>query len=150
MGPLEGTTIFLRVKFLKREGGIFLSISEHLEKDKEIKKEINRLKKLYKDIDKDKAKALEGLIKDAAFMKITLEGFREILIREGTTALFKQGKQEIEVERFESKLYLPYIQKYTQVMKVLIDVMPPDKQPEEEDKLKQFANRKKGQGKYKK
>ncbi|MCR1952994.1 hypothetical protein NSA50_18500 [Clostridium sp. DSM 100503] len=127
-----------------------MSISEHLEKDKEIKKEINRLKKLYKDIDKDKAKALEGLIKDAAFMKVSLEGFREVLTREGITEIFKQGKQELKVERQESKLYLPYIQKYTQVMKLLIDAMPAEKQVEEEDRLKQFANRKKGQGEYKK
>lgn len=127
-----------------------MSISEHLEKDKEIKKEINRLKKLYKDIEKDKAKALEGLIKDAAFMKVSLDGFREILTREGITEIFKQGKQELKVERQESKLYLPYIQKYTQVMKLLIDVLPPEKQPEETNRLMEFANRKKNEGKYKK
>ena len=120
-----------------------MDISEQLEREKKIKSEINRLKKLYKDLSKDKAKVLEGLIKDAAFMRITLDEFREVLIRHGTTEIFKQGKQEIKVERHESKLYLPYIQKYSQVMNQLIDLLPPEEQKKEADALTEFVNRRK-------
>jgi hypothetical protein len=76
-------------------------------------------------------------------MRITLDEFREVLIRHGTTEIFKQGKQEIKVERHESKLYLPYIQKYSQVMKQLIDLLPPEEQKKEADALTEFVNRKK-------
>lgn len=104
---------------------------------------MNRLKKLYKDLSKDKAKALEGLIKDAAFMRITLDEFREVLIQHGTTEIFTQGKQTIKVERHESKLYIPYVQKYSQVMKQLIDLLPPEEKKKETDALTEFVNRKK-------
>ncbi|WP_297634749.1 hypothetical protein [uncultured Clostridium sp.] len=119
-------------------------ISEHLEREKKIKQEVNRIKKIYRNLEKDKVKVLEGLIKDAAFMKVTLEEFRETLIQKGTTKLFKQGKQELEVERHESKMYLPYIQKYSQVMKQLIDLFPPEVQKTEEDALTEFVKRRKG------
>lgn len=124
-------------------GGIFLEIYEQLEREKKIKKEVNRFKKLYKDLSQDKVKVIEGLIKDAAFMRITLDEFREILIRNGTTEIFKQGKQEMKIERHESKLYLPYIQKYSQVMKQLIDLLPPEEKKKETDALTKFVNRKK-------
>ena len=98
-----------------------MSISEQLEKEKKIKQEINRLKKLYKEFDKDKAKALEGLINNAAFMKVTLNELREDLIRNGVTELFEQGEQSFMRERPEYKVYSTFIQRYSQVMKQLID-----------------------------
>ena len=39
-----------------------MKISEQLEREKKIKQEINRLKKIYKDLPKDKAKVVDGLI----------------------------------------------------------------------------------------
>lgn len=116
---------------------------EHLQREKNIKKEFNRLKNLYKKFTPDKMPAIEELIKNAAFMKVMLEEFRETLIKHGTTEVFKQGKQEIVVERHESKQYLPYIQKYTQIMKQLIDLLPPSEAKKQEDELTKFVNRKK-------
>ena len=50
-----------------------MSISEQLEREKKIKQEINRIKKLYKDLEKDKVKVVEGLVTEASFMKLTLQ-----------------------------------------------------------------------------
>ena len=126
------------------EGGIFLSISEQLEKEDKIKKEINRIKKLYKDFNKDKARVLEGLIKEAAFMKVELEELRNDLLITGLTELFVQGEQCFNRERPESKLYTSFIQRYSQVMKQLIEMLPAEEKKEEETNLEKFVQKGKG------
>ena len=126
---------------MREKGGLFLSISEQLEKEKKIKQEINRLKKLYKEFDKDKAKALEGLINNAAFMKVTLNELREDLIRNGVTELFEQGEQSFMRERPEYKVYSTFIQRYSQVMKQLIDLLPVEEKKVEEDALMDFVKK---------
>lgn len=120
-----------------------MSLNEQLQREQNIKQEMNRLKKLYKDLPKEKQKAIEGLIKDAAFIKITLEEFRAVLIKNGTTEIFKQGKQELKVERHESKLYIPYVQKYSQIMKQLIELIPGKASNDEKDELMAFLKKSK-------
>lgn len=116
-------------------------ISEQLEKEKKIKQEINRLKKLFKDFEKDKAKVLEGLINEAAFMKITLEETRQDLLQNGLTELFEQGEQSFNRERPEVKIYTTFTQRYSGVMKQLIDLLPPELKKEETDELMNFIRK---------
>ncbi|MBN1079222.1 hypothetical protein [Clostridium botulinum] len=118
-----------------------MSISEQLEKEKKIKQEINRIKKLYKDFSKDKAKVLEGLMNEAAFMRICLEDLRIDLIKNGMTELFVQGDQEFMRERPEVKVYTNFIQKYSVVMKQLIDVLPVEIKKDEADALMEFIKK---------
>lgn len=121
-----------------------MSISEQLEKEDKIKKEINRIKKLYKDFNKDKARVLEGLIKEAAFMKVELEELRNDLLITGLTELFVQGEQCFNRERPESRLYTSFIQRYSQVMKQLIEMLPAEEKKEEETNLEKFVQKGKG------
>lgn len=116
-----------------------MGVYEHLEKRDKIKKEMNRLKKLFKEFNRVKSKSLEGLIENAAFMKITLDELREDLLTNGTTELFEQGEQQFNRERPESKQYTTFIQRYSQVMKQLIDLLPPEVKKEEDDKLMRFV-----------
>ncbi|MCC0648474.1 hypothetical protein [Clostridioides sp. ZZV15-6598] len=122
-------------------GGLFKIIYEQLEKEKKIKQEVSRLKKNYKDLEKEKVKILDGLVNEAAFLKISLEETREILIREGLTEIFKQGKQEFERERLQVKIYLNFMKLYSSVMKQLIDIIPSDIKQEEEDELIEFIKK---------
>ncbi|WP_302739087.1 hypothetical protein [uncultured Clostridium sp.] len=120
-----------------------MSISEQLEREKKIKQEINRIKKLYKDLEKDKVKVVEGLITEASFMKLTLQELREDLFKNGMTELYENGPQVVNRERPETKIYSTMIQRYSNVMKQLIDYMPEEEQKEENDELKEFLNRRK-------
>ena len=120
-----------------------MQIYEQLEREKKIKQEINRVKKLYKDIAKEKTKVIEGLISEAAFMKLSLEELREDLFKNGMTELYENGPQVVKRERPETKIYTTLIQRYSNVMKQLIDYMPEEKQKEENDELKEFINRRK-------
>ena len=123
------------------KGVIFLSISEQLEREKKIKQEINRVKKLYKDFERDKIKVLEGLINEAAFIKISLEDLRLDLTRNGLTELFEQGEQSFNRERPEVKIYTTFMQRYSNVMKQLLDLLPVEIKKDEVDQLMQFIQK---------
>lgn len=120
-----------------------MSISEQLEREKKIKQEINRLKKIYKDLPKDKAKVVDGLITEVAFMKLTLEELRQDIFLNGEFELYENGLQVVKRERPESKKYDVRCKTYSSVMKQLIDYMPEKKQKEEKDELEEFMNRRK-------
>ncbi|HGM3266831.1 TPA: hypothetical protein ACKOG5_003974, partial [Clostridioides difficile] len=126
---------------IRMGGGLFKIIYEQLEKEKKIKQEVSRLKKNYKDLEKEKVKILDGLVNEAAFLKISLEETREILTKEGLTEIFKQGKQEFERERLQVKIYLNFMKLYSNVMKQLIDIIPSDMKQEEEDELIKFIKK---------
>lgn len=114
---------------------------EQLEREKLINQEKNRIKKVYKDISKDKIKVVDGLISEAAFMKITLEETRADLLKNGMTEIFEQGPNVYNRERPEVKIYTSLIQRYSQVMKQLIDYMPTEEKKEEKDQLLEFLSR---------
>jgi hypothetical protein len=135
-----GRILFLHKKISKKEGGIFLGIAEQLEKEKKIRQEKNRIAKIYKNInmDKDITKVLDGLISDAAFMRISLEEVKQKLIKEGLMEKFKNGAQEFMREKPEAKLFLNFMKQYANTMKQLIDLMPVQVKDEEQDQLLQF------------
>lgn len=118
-------------------------LKEKIEKDKKIKQEINKFKKIYKDLEKEKVKTIEGLISDAAFLKVTLCDLKEDILENGLTELFEQGEQSFYRERPEVKTYATFLQRYTGVMKQLIDLMPPSEKKEENDELIEFIKRSK-------
>ena len=60
-----------------------MAARKELTKDQRIKKEIARLKRIFADLDKNKLQAVESLIKNAAFMAVSLEELQEIIDEEG-------------------------------------------------------------------
>lgn len=117
-----------------------MTISEQLEKEKKIRAEKNRITKIYKNnnLDKDIIKVLEGLVSDAAFMRVAIEEMKTELIKKGLLETFKNGSQEFMREKPESKLFLNFMKQYSNTMKQLIDLMPVQVKEEEQDKLLQF------------
>lgn len=101
------------------------SATAYLEKTKRIKKEVSRLKKLFKDIDENKKKLVFSTIEDVAFMTITMQDLRENIIREGTTVEYKNGANQYGTKQSpDAQLYLQLSQKQTQAMKILVDCLP--------------------------
>ena len=93
-----------------------------LSKDTRIKKEKNKLNKLFKEISTDKRKMVDGLIERAAFMRATLEDLEEEVNREGATVLMENGKQVMRIENPAQKSYNTMINRYSSVMKQLNDL----------------------------
>ena len=112
------------------------------EKAKRIKRELTRLRKSFKPLPEDKRRLAEGLMQEAAFMRVTLEETREIIDREGVIELFEQGKQRFLREHPATKVYAALINRYSAVVKQLIDLLPDgDKQKTEADELMAFVKR---------
>lgn len=118
------------------------SASEYLEKQKRIKKEVSRLKRLFANIDENKKKLVFTTIEDVAFMTVTMQDLREEIIREGTTCEYKNGANQYGTKQSpQAQLYLQMSQKQTQAMKILVDCLPKtEKAPPKSDGFEEFVN----------
>ncbi len=113
-----------------------------IEKEKQTKKEMLKLRRLFKNLPKDKMKAADGLIQEAAFMKVTLEEARYVIDQEGILEKFEQGAQKFLREHPATKVYNTMIQRYATVCKQLFDMIPdPDAGKQAEDELMAFVKR---------
>ena len=111
-----------------------------MDKENQIKKEIHKLRRLFKNLPKDKMKAADGLIQEAAFMKVTLEETRHVIDQEGILEKFEQGAQKFLREHPATKVYNTMIQRYATVCKQLFDMIPdPDAGKQAEDELMAFV-----------
>ena len=112
------------------------------EKQKAISKEIRKLRRLFKNLPKDKKKAAEGLIQEAAFMKVTLEETRYIIDCEGIIENFEQGAQKFKREHPATKVYNTMINRYAAVCKQLFEMLPdPGADKQAEDELMAFVKK---------
>lgn len=102
-----------------------------MEKEKRIKKEISKLKKIFSGLSETKKKLCESLIENAAFMSVTLEELQETIKAEGAIGEFTNGNGfGVLQEHPAQKTYNTMINRYASVMKQLIDMLPGDKEEE--------------------
>ncbi|OAW39326.1 hypothetical protein A7I07_04655 [Staphylococcus epidermidis] len=90
-------------------------------KQKRIKKELSKLKKVYKDIPKDKMIIVDGLINRAAFMRISLEDMELDIHKYGFVEMFSQSETQTpyERERPVARLYNSMNKNYQSIIKEL-------------------------------
>ncbi len=114
---------------------------DKLDKEKAIKKEVNRLKRIFKKIDDDDKKELsERLIKQLAFMSVTLSELQETINTDGSVELFEQGSQRMLREHPAVKSYNSMIKNYNSTIKQLIDLLPKSEQKAVSDGFDAFVN----------
>jgi len=113
--------------------------SSFLIKEKKIKKEINRLKKIYKDIDPKKFSVAEGLIQESAFMRTTLLELKNDVMENGAIDEMPQGDYSILRESPAVKTYNTMIQRYTTVTEKLLSLLPKDVVVEKDDGFEEFV-----------
>ena len=99
---------------------------KELTKDERIKKEVRRLNRIYKNIDKDNKAIIDGLIQRAAYMRVTLEDWEEDIIENGVTEMFTQSEktEPYERERPVARLYNTMNKNYQSLIKQLSDLVP--------------------------
>ena len=117
---------------------------EEVAKEKELKKrrvrrEEKRLKKVYENIQKDKA-IIDGLIQRAAYMRITLEDFEKDIDTLGYVELFSQSDRmdPYERERPVARLYNTMNKNYQSIVKQLSDLVPKHEAKVEDDGFESF------------
>lgn len=108
---------------------------KELTKDERVKKEINRLRKLYKDLPQDTLHMVEGLIVEAADLRIRLEDIRKDLDENGYDEMFSQSpnQEPYERERPQARRYVALNKNYQSIMKQLGDYLPKQQTPKEQD-----------------
>lgn len=112
-----------------------------IDKNKTVSKEINRLKKLFKDLDENKKKLAKNLIENAAFMSITLEDLKKDIIKYGIKETYVNGKDQFGFkESVESKTYNTMIKNYMNIIKQLNDMLPQEKKIDEKDEFDKFCD----------
>lgn len=105
------------------------------EREKLVKKEKNRLKKLFKTIPKEKLKAVDGLLMQAARLKILLDEMWIDISENGDVEMFSQSdKQEpYERERPIAKLFNSRDMSYQRIIKQLTDLIPVEKEKDDSE-----------------
>lgn len=107
-----------------------------MDKEKLIKKEIAQLNKIFADIPSDQAKMVEGLIQNAAFMRITLEELQREVIENGAVIQCQSGNGFDTIkDNPAQKAYTTMVARYTQIINQLQTFLP--KQVEEKDSHKE-------------
>lgn len=110
-----------------------------VEKNKKIKKEINKIKRVFQGIPKNKKEIVEKLIENAAFMSITLDELKEDIKKYGVKETYVNGKDQYGFkESIESKTYNTMIKNYSNVIKQLIDFLPKEEQKNAGEDLLNF------------
>ncbi len=114
---------------------------EHLKEDERTKKELRKLNRIFKDIPKDKKSLAEKLISNAAFMAILLDDLQEDIKRNGYKDEYKNGENQYGYKRaVAADLYQVTIKNYTNVIKQLNDLLPKNKDIEDDDGFEAFIN----------
>ena len=100
--------------------------SLELKKRDKISKEIKRLKKIFKNIDKNKMNVVNKLIESAAFMSVQLTELEEDMTVNGVTEEYQNGKDQRGVKAsVASTVYNTMIKNYSSVIKQLTELSPP-------------------------
>lgn len=95
-------------------------------KDMTERSETLRLKRLYKDLPKNRKAVAEGLIIQAARLRVRLNALNEDIEANGMTELFSQSDKTApyERERPAAALFIKLDKNYLAIIKQLTDMLP--------------------------
>lgn len=116
-----------------------ISGQELIDKNKKIRKETQKLRKLFKDLRDSKKKMAEKLIENASFMSITLDELKDDIKLYGVKETYVNGKDQFGFkESIESKTYNTMVKNYMNIVKQLNDMLPEEKKINEDDEFERF------------
>lgn len=114
-----------------------------LAKEKKIKAEFNKLKRLFKEMDKDTMTTVISLIRNAAFMIVTLEDLQETINIIGPVSEYQNGENQFGTKKSpEVEIYNTMIKNHMTIIKQLSDLLPKPAPPIVGDDLEKFIGAK--------
>ena len=100
--------------------------------DARVTKEEKRLMSIYETIEPNRKSVIAGLIRRAAFMRVSLDDLEKELSTGGFTEDFQQGAQgPFKRERPAAKIYISLNTGYQKIIKQLTDLLPKETPQEE-------------------
>ena len=114
-----------------------------LSKDTRIKREFSRLLKIYSDLSEHELASIEGLLRRAAYMRVTLEDYEADLDANGYVEMFTQSERTppYERERPVARLYNSMNRNYQTIMKQLVDALPDASADEASREIMEFLKK---------
>lgn len=98
---------------------------DEIAKQQEIKKEISKINRLFKDMDPKIKKSVQSVIENAAFMAVTLRELQNHLNKEGLTCEYQNGENQYGIKKApEIDIYNTMIKNFISAMKSLTDLLP--------------------------
>lgn len=94
--------------------------------DERILAEVQRLNDILKNIHESKRAIAKELIKNIAFMSVTLQDLQQLIKSQGPIVNFEQGSQRMLVENPAQKSYNTMVARFTAATKQLFELMPKD------------------------
>ncbi len=95
------------------------------QRDKLIKKEYRRLKKIFKDLPTGGVAIVGKLINEAAFVAITLEEARMIIARDGIVETYQNGAAQFGIKKSSVvEVYDKFLNTYAKIVGQLVDRLP--------------------------
>jgi len=117
-----------------------LQTLQNKDKDARTKKEILKLKRSFKDLDKKTLDTVSSLINNAAFMAVTLNDLQETINTEGTVTEYQNGENQWGTKKSpEVEIYNTMIKNHVSIMKTLTDLIP-KKDKSEDDGFDSFVS----------
>jgi hypothetical protein len=108
-----------------------MAVKKIASKDEKIKKEINRLKKVFKDLDKNMLSTVISLIQNAAFMSVTLEELQDTINEKGCVSEYQNGENQFGTKKSpEVEIHIAMTKNHAAIIKQLADLVPPEKKKE--------------------
>lgn len=108
------------------------------EKEKAIRKEKNKLKKIFKDIDANKLTFCMTLIERLAWLTVSVKELEDKIDIEGTTIPYDNGGGQSGIkDNPDVKTLIQYTRNITVITKQLVDLVPAS---QKKTKLEQLMN----------
>jgi hypothetical protein len=112
------------------------------DKAERIEKEIKRIKKLLKAIDRDTLATMQSLIKNAAFMSVTLDDLQDAMNQNGVISEYQNGENQWGTKKSpEVEIYNTMIKNHMTIMKQLVDLLPEKDSHSKKDLLLEFLKK---------
>lgn len=97
-------------------------------KEEAIRKEENRLKKAFADLDANKKTTVKQLIRTAAFLSVTLRDLEEEIAQNGVTEEYQNGANQRGIKQSAAAVtHIAMTKNLTAIIKQLTDLVPVEK-----------------------
>ena len=109
-------------------------------KHERIKKELARLKRIFRNLPKDRANTAASLIRNVAFMTITLDDLQDDIARIGVVSEYQNGENQWGTKKSpEVEVYNAMLKNHMTAIKQLTDLLPQEDSKAAADELMAFV-----------
>lgn len=117
--------------------------------ERRVKAEVRKLEAVLKDVPEDKVQMVSGLVRRAAYMRVTLEDYEADMTENGYTEPFQQSERcdPYDRERPVVRLYNSMVKNYAAVMRQVFDLAPDKPADDPDPEYERFFGNAKAAGK---